>query len=66
MAGLVRLPAELAEQAAAFADGTSEPVEPRDAATVVLMRPGAPTHLDVWGEALEDEDYAALREVIGG
>jgi len=40
MAGLVQLPASFAEQAAAFADGTREPVEPRDAATVVLMRPG--------------------------
>jgi 8-oxo-dGTP pyrophosphatase MutT (NUDIX family) len=40
MAGLVHLPAEFAEQAAAFADGTKEPAEPRDAATVVLMRQG--------------------------
>lgn len=41
MAGLVHLPAEFAEQAAAFADGSKEPAEPRDAATVVLLRPGA-------------------------
>ena len=41
MAGLVHLPAEFAEQAAAFADGTKEPAEPRDAATVVLLRPGS-------------------------
>jgi len=41
MAGLVHLPAEFAEQAAAFADGTKEPAEPRDAATVVLLRRGA-------------------------
>ena len=40
MAGLVQLPASFAEQAAAFADGTKEPAEPRDAATVVLMGPG--------------------------
>jgi 8-oxo-dGTP pyrophosphatase MutT (NUDIX family) len=41
MGGLVQLPAEFAEQARAFADGTKEPVEPRDAATVVLLRSGA-------------------------
>ena len=41
MAGLVHLPAEFAEQAAAFADGSRTPAEPRDAATVVLLRPGA-------------------------
>ena len=41
MAGLVQLPAEFAEQAAAFADGTKTPAEPRDAATVVLLRPGS-------------------------
>ena len=41
MAGLVHLPEEFAAQAAAFADGTKAPVEPRDAATVVLMRRGA-------------------------
>lgn len=40
MAGLVQLPASFAEQAAAFADGTRTPAEPRDAATVVLMRSG--------------------------
>jgi 8-oxo-dGTP pyrophosphatase MutT (NUDIX family) len=36
----VTLPPQLVEQARAFADGTRSPVEPRDAATVVLMRPG--------------------------
>ena len=41
MAGLVHLPEEFAEQAAAFADGTKTPAEPRDAATVVLLRPGS-------------------------
>jgi 8-oxo-dGTP pyrophosphatase MutT (NUDIX family) len=40
MAGLVRLPAEFWEQAAAFSDGTKEPAEPRNAATVVLLRSG--------------------------
>lgn len=40
MAGLVHLPPEFAEQAAAFADGSKEPAEPRDAATVVLLRRG--------------------------
>jgi 8-oxo-dGTP pyrophosphatase MutT (NUDIX family) len=41
MAGLVHLPAEFAQQAAAFADGTKEPAEPRDAATGGLLRRGA-------------------------
>jgi len=41
MAGLVQLPAEFAEQAAAFADGSRTPAEPRDAATVVLLRRGS-------------------------
>jgi 8-oxo-dGTP pyrophosphatase MutT (NUDIX family) len=40
VAGLVHLPAEFALQAAAFADGTKQPAEPRDAATVVLLRRG--------------------------
>ncbi|WP_338418202.1 NUDIX hydrolase [Nocardioides houyundeii] len=35
------LPHHLIEAARAFADGHAEPAEPRDAATVVLMRPGA-------------------------
>ena len=35
----VPLPPELVRQAREFADGTRTPVEPRDAATVVLMRP---------------------------
>ena len=41
MAGLVGLPKEFADAAAEFADGTKTPAEPRDAATVVLVRPGA-------------------------
>ena len=35
----VPLPPELVRQAREFTDGTRTPVEPRDAATVVLMRP---------------------------
>lgn len=38
--GIVRLPAHLADNAAAYADGRATPVEPRDAATVVLTRRG--------------------------
>jgi 8-oxo-dGTP pyrophosphatase MutT (NUDIX family) len=34
------LPPQLVEDAQAFADGSREPAEPRNAATVVLMRPG--------------------------
>ncbi len=41
MAGLVKLPAEFWEQAIAFQDGSKQPAEPRDAATVVLLRRGA-------------------------
>jgi 8-oxo-dGTP pyrophosphatase MutT (NUDIX family) len=37
----VSLPPQLVEDARAFADGTREPAEPRNAATVVLMRAGA-------------------------
>jgi 8-oxo-dGTP pyrophosphatase MutT (NUDIX family) len=37
----VQLPPELVAGARAFADGSQEPAEPRNAATVVLMRPGA-------------------------
>lgn len=40
MGGLIDLPASFAAQAAEFADGTRTPAEPRDAATVVLLRPG--------------------------
>ena len=42
MAGNVRvqLPQYLVDDARAFADGSKEPVEPRNAATVVLLRPG--------------------------
>jgi 8-oxo-dGTP pyrophosphatase MutT (NUDIX family) len=36
----VQLPPQLVEDAQAYADGTREPAEPRNAATVVLMRPG--------------------------
>ena len=36
----VKLPAQLVEHARDFADGTRTPAEPRDAATVILMRPG--------------------------
>jgi 8-oxo-dGTP pyrophosphatase MutT (NUDIX family) len=36
----VSLTPQLVEQARAFADGSRAPAEPRDAATVVLMRPG--------------------------
>ncbi len=36
----VSLPPHLVEHARAFADGSQVPAEPRDAATVVLMRPG--------------------------
>jgi 8-oxo-dGTP pyrophosphatase MutT (NUDIX family) len=35
----IPLPPHLVEQAREYADGTRQPVEPRDAATVVLMRP---------------------------
>jgi 8-oxo-dGTP pyrophosphatase MutT (NUDIX family) len=35
------LPPELVEAARAYADGSKEPAEPRSAATVVLVRPGA-------------------------
>jgi 8-oxo-dGTP pyrophosphatase MutT (NUDIX family) len=37
----VSLPPQLVEDARAFAEGRRTPAEPRDAATVVLMRPGA-------------------------
>ena len=37
----VPLPERLVEVAREYADGRREPVEPRDAATVVLLRPGA-------------------------
>ena len=37
----VSLPPHLIEHAREFADGRRTPVEPRDAATVVLLRPGA-------------------------
>lgn len=36
-----RLPDELVEHALAFTDGRREPVEPKHASTVVLLRPGA-------------------------
>jgi len=37
----VPLPPHLVEQARAYADGSRTPAEPRNAATVVLLRPGA-------------------------
>ncbi len=37
----VQLPPQLVEDAKAFVDGTREPAEPRNAATVVLLRPGS-------------------------
>jgi len=43
----VRLPPQLVEDAKAYADGSREPAEPRNAATVVLMRPG-PTGPEVY------------------
>ncbi len=41
MSGSVELPAHLVEHAREFADGRREPAEPRNAATVVLVRDGA-------------------------
>ena len=41
MTGTVRLPEHLAATAREYADGTRTPAEPRDAATVVLLRSGA-------------------------
>jgi 8-oxo-dGTP pyrophosphatase MutT (NUDIX family) len=40
MAGIVQLPKEFWDSASAFMDGTTEPAEPRDAATVALIRAG--------------------------
>ena len=37
----VQLPPQLVEDARAFGDGSREPAEPRNAATVVLLRPGS-------------------------
>ncbi len=37
----IRLPQALVDQAHAFTDGSAEPAEPRNAATVVLLRDGA-------------------------
>ncbi|HEX6249310.1 MAG TPA: NUDIX hydrolase [Nocardioidaceae bacterium] len=41
MDSLVRLPPHMVEQVRGFLDGTSTPVEPRNAATIVLLREGA-------------------------
>ncbi len=41
MGGNVQLPPHLVESARAFSDGTEEPAAPRNAATVVLLRPGS-------------------------
>ena len=44
----IPLPASLVEQAAAYASGELTPAEPRDAATVVLMRPGTTAGPEVY------------------
>lgn len=41
MSGPLELPPHLTEQIRAFQDGASTPAEPRTAATIVLVRPGA-------------------------
>ena len=43
-----RLPESLVASARAFADGSQEPAEPRDASTVVLMRQGTPDGIEVY------------------
>lgn len=50
MTGPVRmpLPPHLVEQAAEYASGARRPVEARNAATVVLVRPGVPTGSEVY------------------
>ena len=42
----VPLPEKIVAVAQEYADGTKTPVEPRNAATVVLMRPGAGGDID--------------------
>jgi 8-oxo-dGTP pyrophosphatase MutT (NUDIX family) len=42
------LPESLVAQARAYADGSATPAEPRDAATVVLLRPGAGSGSEVY------------------
>lgn len=42
------LPDSLVAQARAYADGSATPAEPRDAATVVLLRPGAGSGSEVY------------------
>ncbi len=49
------LPDALVEQARAYAEGSATPAEPRDAATVVLLRPGS-------GEAGGSEVYLLRRQ----
>jgi 8-oxo-dGTP pyrophosphatase MutT (NUDIX family) len=44
----IPLPASLVEQAAAYASGELTPAEPRNAATVVLMRPGTSVGPEVY------------------
>ena len=44
----IQLPPQFAEAAREFADGTREPAEPRDAATVILMRPGSAGQPEVY------------------
>ncbi len=46
--GRVPRPAHLVEQAREHADGTRQAVEPRDAATVVLLRPATPGGVEVY------------------
>lgn len=67
MAGLTRipLPQALVDQARAFESGVQTPAEPRNAATVVLLRDGVSTSLDPRG-ALDErgrgpEAYLLLR-----
>ncbi len=43
-----RLPESLVASARAFADGSQVPTEPRDASTVVLLRPGRPEGVEVY------------------
>jgi 8-oxo-dGTP pyrophosphatase MutT (NUDIX family) len=44
----IPLPPSLVQQAAAYASGEKTPAEPRDAATVVLLRPGTPAGPEVY------------------
>ena len=44
----IQLPPRLAEAAREFSDGTREAAEPRNAATVILMRPGSAGEPEVY------------------